>query len=390
MLKKPTQEKPPHENVSMAERVTSLRKGAETSRRVAAEGGRAPARSGRQLVRWGLIGLGPLLVLVAAAWFYATSGRYVSTDDAFVKTDLVSINAQVPGQVAAVYLKNNQSVKAGQLLFELDPRSYQIALDQAEANLANVRSQIAALRANYLEKLAMLKNAQETVQFQQREYDRQVKLRSSGVASEQKVDEARRAYENAQRGMDVVREQMAAIEAQLGGDVNKPTEELATYRAALARRDDAALALSRTKVLAPADGVVANVTLRPGDYVNAGTPVFSLAELGHTWIEANFKETELTHVRPGQEATVTVDTYPGLTWKARVESLSPASGNEFSLLPAQNSSGNWVKVVQRIPVRLATEPQPDAPQLRAGMSVVVDIDTGPHHPAWLAKLEKLI
>ena len=155
---------------------------------------------------------------------------------------------------------------------------------------------------------------------------------------------------------------MAAIQAQLGGDVNKPTEELATYRAALARRDDAALALSRTKVVAPAAGVVANVTLRPGDYISTGTPVFSLAEIGHTWIEANFKETELTHVVPGQEATVTVDTYPGITWKARVESLSPASGNEFSLLPAQNSSGNWVKVVQRIPVRLALEPQPGAPQ----------------------------
>jgi membrane fusion protein (multidrug efflux system) len=132
------------------------------------------------------------------------------------------------------------------------------------------------------------------------------------------------------------------------------------------------------------------VTLRPGDYIGTGTPVFSLAEIGHTWIEANFKETELTHVVPGQEATVTVDSYPGITWKAHVDSLSPASGNEFSLLPAQNSSGNWVKVVQRIPVRLAIEPQPGAPQLRAGMSVVAEIDTGPHHPAWLQHLLNLI
>ncbi len=390
MLKKPTQEKPAQDSVAAADRITSLRKGADAARPVAVEGGRAPAGSRRQLVRWGLIGLGPLLVLIAAAWFYVTSGRYVSTDDAFVKTDLVSINAQVPGQVAAVHVHNNQSVAAGQLLFEIDPRSYQIALDQAEANLGDVQSQVAALRANYLEKFAMLKNAQESVQFQQREYNRQTNLRSSGVASEQKVDEARRALDNAQRQMDVVRQQLSAIEAQLGGDVNKPTEELAIYRAALARRDDAALALSRTKIVAPAPGVVANVTLRPGDYVKAGAPVFSLAEIGHTWIEANFKETELTHVQPGQEATVTVDTYPGFTWHARVDSLSPASGNEFSLLPAQNSSGNWVKVVQRIPVRLAIEPEPNAPQLRAGMSVIVDIDTGPHHPAWLAKLEKLL
>jgi membrane fusion protein (multidrug efflux system) len=385
MLKKKTPE-----NLSMAERITSLRKNADAARPVSVDGARPPAASRRQLVRWGLIGLGPLVVLIAAAWFYVTGGRYVSTDDAFVKTDLVSINAQVPGQVTGLYVHNNQSVDAGQLLFELDPRSYQIALDQAEANLINVKSQIDSLRANYLEKAAMLKNAEETVQFQQREYNRQANLRSSGVASEQKVDEARRAYDNAQQQTDVVRQQMAAIQAQLGGDVNKPTEELATYRAALARRDDAALALSRTKVVAPAAGVVANVTLRPGDYIGTGTPVFSLAEIGHTWIEANFKETELTHVVPGQEATVTVDSYPGITWKAHVDSLSPASGNEFSLLPAQNSSGNWVKVVQRIPVRLAIEPQPGAPQLRAGMSVVAEIDTGPHHPAWLQHLLNLI
>jgi membrane fusion protein (multidrug efflux system) len=385
MLKKQTPE-----NLSMADRITSLRKNADATRPHAVDGARAPAGSRRQLVRWALIGIGPLVVLLAAMWFYVTGGRYVSTDDAFVKTDLVAINAQVTGQVTGLYVQNNQSVTAGQLLFELDPRSYQIALDQAEANLTNVKSQIEALRANYLEKAAMLKNAEETVQFQQREYNRQTNLRSSGVASEQKVDEARRAYDNAQRQTDVVRQQMAAIQAQLGGDVNKPTEELATYRAAVARRDDAVLALSRTKVFAPAAGIVANVTLRPGDYINAGTPVFSLAEIGHTWIEANFKETELTHVLAGQEATVTVDTYPGTTWKARVESLSPASGNEFSLLPAQNSSGNWVKVVQRIPVRMAIEAQPNGPQLRAGMSVVVEIDTGPHHPVWLQHLLRLI
>lgn len=382
--------KPVQKDVSMSERITSLRKGADTARPIAVEGGPASGRSRRQLVRWGLIVLGPLLVLLAAGWFYVTGGRYVSTDDAFVKTDLVSINAQVSGQVTGLYVQNNQTVNAGQLLFEIDPQSYQIALDQAEANLTNVRSQIAALRANYLEKAALLKNAEETVQFQQREYNRQVNLRSSGVASEQKVDDARHGFENAQRQAEVVRQQMAAIEAQLGGDVTKPMEQLAIYRAALARRDDAALALSRTKVFAPGAGVVANVTLRPGDYINAGAPVFSLAELGHTWIEANFKETELTHVLTGQTAAITVDSFPGVTWTGHVESLSPASGNEFSLLPAQNSSGNWVKVVQRIPVRVAIDAQPGAPQLRAGMSVDVEIDTGPHHPAWVAWLENHI
>jgi len=346
-----------------------------------------PRRSRRQLIRWTLIGAGPILVLLVAGWFYVTSGRYVSTDDAFVKTDLVNVSAQVSGQVVAVNVTNNQPVAAGDPLFEIDPASYQIALNQADADLTNVAAQIAALRASYLEKSANLRNVEDMIQFQQREFNRQTNLRSSGVASEQKVDEARRALDNALRQADVVRQQMAAIQAQLGGDVTKPTEEMALYRAALARRNDAALALARTKVVAPAAGVVANVTLRPGNFVTAGTAVFSLAEIDHTWVDAFFKETDLTHVVAGQRATVTVDAYPGITWTAKVESLSPASGNEFSLLPAQNSSGNWVKVVQRIPVRLAIDPQPNAPQLRAGMSVMAEIDTGPHHPRWLVALE---
>jgi membrane fusion protein (multidrug efflux system) len=345
--------------------------------------------SRRQLIRWTLIGAGPLLVLIVAAWYVLTTGRYVGTDDAFVKTDVASISAQVPGQVIAVHVQNNQRVNAGDPLFEIDPASYQISLAQAEADLANVVSQVAAMRASYFEKAAQIKDAEDRIQFQQREFNRQSGLRTSGVASEQKVDEAKRALDNAQRQAEMMRQQMVATAAQLGGDVNTPTEQIPGYRAALARRDDAALALSRTRVTAPADGVLANVTLRPGQYVLAGSPVFSLAETGHTWFEANFKETDLTHVVAGQPATVTVDTYPGVTWPAHVESLSPASGNEFSLLPAQNSSGNWVKVVQRIPVRLSVDQPANGPPLRAGMSVYVEIDTGPHHPHWLTKLTQL-
>jgi membrane fusion protein, multidrug efflux system len=375
----------------MSDRITALRpKTADTPLAAGERRARAPAGSRRALLRWGLIALGPLLVVLVAGYFYLTSGRYSSTDDAFVKTDVVSVNAQVAGQVTAVHVGNNQQVTEGQLLFELDPRSYQIALMQAEADLTNVSSQVAALRANYQEKAAMLRNAEEAIQYQQREYNRQVNLRSSGVASEQKVDEVRRAFDAAQRQADVIRQQMAALQAQLGGDVAKPTEELAVYRAALARRDDAALALSRCKVVAPAAGTLANVTLRPGDYVSAGAPVFALAESGHMWVDAHFKETDLTYVRQGQPATVTVDAYPGRVWQAHVDSISPASGNEFALLPAQNSSGNWVKVVQRIPLRVSIAAQPDAPPLRAGMSVQVEIDTGPHHPAWFAKLENLL
>jgi membrane fusion protein (multidrug efflux system) len=335
------------------------------------------AGSRRRTIRWGLMALGPLLVVLVGAWWYLTSGRYVATDDAFVKTDLASISAQVPGQVAAVYVRNNQAVETGQPLFEIDPSSYRIALDQAEANLAMTRDRIASLRANYREKQAMLRSAQDTTAHNQREYDRQSRLRTTGASSQQQFEQAQLALQQAQRNEDAIRQQMSALEAQLGGNVDTPTEQLGAYRAALAQRDDAALALARTKIVAPSAGVLANVTLRPGDYITPGQPIFNLAETSNTWVEANFKETQLANVAPGQPATITVDTYPGKTWHATVESLSPASGNEFSVLPAENSSGNWIKVVQRIPVRVAIEPQPGAPTLRAGMSVTVEIDTKP-------------
>lgn len=331
--------------------------------------------SRRKLIRWGLIGLGPLLVLAVGAWMYFAGGRYVSTDDAFVKTDLVAIGAQVPGQIATVAVRNNERVAAGQVLFTLDDASYRAALAEAEANLARAREQIAALRANWHERDAALKAAQEAAAFRQREYDRQQKLRQSGAVSEKQLDQVRHDYEQAQRNADAVRQQMAAIQAQLGGDIETPTEDLALYRAALAKRDDARIALDRTAVKAPAPGIVANVSIRPGEYVTPGQPVFSLAEIDNLWVEANFKETQLTKVADGQRATVSVDAYPATVWNAVVESVSPASGNEFSVLPAENSSGNWVKVVQRIPVRLALVPQANAPQLRAGMSVTVEIDT---------------
>jgi membrane fusion protein (multidrug efflux system) len=330
----------------------------------------------RRLIRLVLLTVGPLLVVIASAWVYLAGGRYVSTDDAYVKTHLISINAQVAGQVTAVNVRNNQRVAAGDPLFEIDPASYQIALAQAEADLANTSSQIASLRASYLEKTAMLRNAEANIRFQQTEYNRQTQLQATGNAAQQRVDQAKVNLEQAQQQADVARQQMAGIQAQLGGDVNAAVETTPQYKAALARRDNAALALSRTRIVAPTAGVVANVTLRPGDYIGSGVPIFSLAEADQVWIDANFKETDLTHVTAGQAATIKVDTYPGITWTAKVESISPASGGEFSILPAQNSSGNWVKVVQRIPVRLVIDPRPDAPQLRAGMSVSTTIDTG--------------
>ncbi len=356
----------------------------------------------RRLTRWGLLVLGPLAVILVTGWYYVTGGRYISTDDAYVKTDVAAVNAQVSGRVLALDVRDNQPVTAGQLLLTIDPgsynlllpttpRSYSLAYTAAAANLAQVADQIAALRANYVGKEAALHQTQETITFLTREFQRQSNLAGHGYASEQAYDTAHHNLVQAQAQADIIRQQMAAIQAELGGNIATPTKDLPQYQAALALRDDADQALKLTKVYAPAAGIVTNVTLRPGDYINAGAPLFSLAEIRHTWVTGNFKETELTYVKQGQPATVTVDAYPGVVWHAKVESLSPASGDVFSLLPPQNATGNWVKVVQRIPVRLEVENKAGMPQLRAGMSVTAEIDTHHHRylPAFLAKIAGL-
>ncbi len=339
------------------------------------------SRARRPLVRIGLLLLAPLALLIGGGYYYITGGRYVSTEDAYIRTDMVRINAQISGQVSAVDVANNQKVAAGQVLFRIDPATYQIALDQASAALAAVPDKIAALRAAYQAREAELKAAEETVAFRQSEFMRQKNMLVRGATSQQSFDAAQHGLVVAEQQVAVVQGQIAEVLAQLAGKVNAPVTDYPLYREALARRDQAALNLSYTVVRAPAAGIVTRVPeIRPGDFVQAGVPLFSLAETGHVWVRADFKETALTHVVPGQDATVTVDTYPGRTWKAKVESISPATGSEFSLLPPQNSSGNWVKVVQRIPLRLDIVPATNGPVLRAGMSVVATIDTKHHYP----------
>ena len=195
------------------------------------------------------------------------------------------------------------------------------------------------------------------------------------IVAQTQLDEAHHNLTVAEQQLPALQQELAGLLARLAGKPDIAPERHPRYLAAAAARDQAALDLDHTAITAPADGTVANLTLRPGDYVKTGTPVFSLVEAGHAWVEANFKETDLTYVRAGQPATLSVDTYPGTVWQARVESIGPASGSEFALLPPQNSTGNWIKVVQRIPVRLAIDNPDPAQPLRAGMSVVVDIDT---------------
>jgi membrane fusion protein (multidrug efflux system) len=336
-----------------------------------------PRRGRRSLIRWALLVGVPLAALAIGGFIYATGGRFVGTDDAFTKADTVPVSADVSARVVAIEVHDNQPVAAGQVLFRLDDEAFRLALAKAENKLAQTRNDILGQQATYRQKAADLHSAEAQLSFAQSDYARQAALAAQGYAAKAKLDDTRRALDMARQQADGDRQAMAALAAQLGGDPEKSVDQQAAYLQALAERDQAALDLRHTVVRAPADGTVGQVpSLQVGMYLNAGVQAFTLVRTNNLWVEANMKETDLTYVRPGQSATVTIDTYPDRSWKAKVTSISPASGNELSILPAQNATGNWVKVVQRIPVRLELEPMPGNPPLSAGMSAVVEIDTG--------------
>ncbi len=334
----------------------------------------------RRLTRIALLVLGPLVVLLAAGYFYATGGRYVETDDAFVKADKTTVSTDVAGRVVQVMVKENAVVKVDQPLFKLDDETYRLALARAEANVGNVRNNIEALVASYAEKQVALKQAQDTVDYASRDFARNLGLQKQGVVAESKFDDSQHGLDMARRQVAIIQQQLANILAQLGGDPTLAVDRYPQLLQAEAERDQAALDLRHCVIYAPANGIVSNVTVQPGDYLKVGNPVFSLVLSDQPYIEANFKETELTHMHVGQAATLTVDTYPDSTWNVSVASISPATGAEFSVLPPQNASGNWVKVVQRIPVRFAILHRPGDPPLRAGMSVTIEVDTGYRRP----------
>jgi membrane fusion protein (multidrug efflux system) len=331
-----------------------------------------------------LLLLGPVALAVVAGYLYLTSGRYVSTDDSYVRFNKVQISSDVAGRIVAVAITENERVKKDQLLFAIDDEPYRIALMRTEAALAAARNDIDAMRAAYRQKAAHVKAAQASADYMQREAERQRKLAQQNISSESKVDEALRSAEVARQQAAAMQQELAQALANLGGSLDLPVDQQARVQQAVAARDQAALDLRHTRVLAPADGIVANVDPRPGQYLTVGQPMCSLVEGGSLYIEANLKETELTHVKPGDEATVTVDTFPGRLWHARVVSVGAGTGSEFSILPPQNATGNWVKIQQRLPVRLHILPEEDVSALRAGLSVSVEIDT--RHETALAGL----
>jgi membrane fusion protein (multidrug efflux system) len=332
-------------------------------------------RMGRRIARIALMVLGPLVLALAGGYYYVSGGRYVVTENAYVKADKIAISTNVVGRVVQVAVSEHDRVEPGQLLFRLDEQPFQIALDRAEAQIGNINQEIEAMRALYRQKQAELKVTQKDLAYFKREFGRQKELTARGVVSKSRFDRARRNLDTAGEKVLAIRQEIARVLASLGGDPKLPIDQHPKMLEALTQRHRTALELSWTVVRAPAAGIVTNNGLQVGEYVKEGSPIFSLVVVDGMWIEANLKETELTHVEIGQRATIKVDTYPDRSWPVTVESISPATGAEFSLLPPQNASGNWVKVVQRVPVKLKLVDAGNGPPLRAGMSVIVEIDT---------------
>jgi membrane fusion protein, multidrug efflux system len=322
---------------------------------------------------------GPVLVLLAAAAFYLLGGRYVSTDDAYVQAARVDVSTDVAGRVSEIDVRDNQFVHKGQILFQLDRPRFLIAVADAKAQLAQAQLKVPSLFATYRQRQADETAAQTALAYQSREMARQTQLQGEGISSRAQLDQARSNFQSAQAQLAAAQQQVASALADLGGDPAAPADTQPVVRQGQAALDHANLDLSYTVIRAPSDGIVTKVEqIQVGDHVNAATPLFALISRRDIWVEANFKETDLTYMRPGQHATFSVDAYPGRRFTGTVTSTSPGTGSSFSLLPPENSSGNWVKVVQRLPVRLAIDPGDDNVPLAAGMSVGVEVDTEHH------------
>ncbi len=323
----------------------------------------------------------PLALALGGAYFWLTGGRYQETENANLRQARVTVSAEAAGRIVEVDIADNATVKSGDKLFVVDPEPYRIALSQADAALAAARLNVDQLRAAYGQAVAQERVAASEVTYLQSQYDRAADLAKKGISAQSALDEAERDLARAEEQHRAAQQGIESARAALGGDPDIVTDKHPSVLAAQSARDKAAFDLAQTTVRAPSDGVISQAaSFKVGQFVSVGTPLFSLVETGDTWVEANFKETQLTHMRPGQTAEVVLDTYPDVTFTATVQSIGAGTGAEFSLLPAQNATGNWVKVTQRIPVRhkLDTTGKSDVP-VKTVMSATVSVDTNVSH-----------
>lgn len=333
----------------------------------------APKKSWRRPLMFALLPM----ALIVGGYFYVTGGAVMSTDNAYVQADMVGLSTDVAGIVTQVLVHDNQKVAKGDILFKLDPLQFQLALDRAEARIGNTRNDLVALQASYRNMQAQVEQAQKDVDFNMVNFQRQEQLIANNFTPKATYDAARNTLQGSQQKLASLQQQLAGLAANLNGDPDAAIESHPKYKDAVAARNEAARQLAHTVVRAPFAGIVTNVpSLQPGQYLAAAATGFNIVSTDHVWVQASPKETELTYVKPGQKATVEIDSYPGQQWTGTVDSISPASASSFSLLPAENTSGNWVKVVQRIPMRVSVANAPGKPQLRVGMSVELSVATG--------------
>ncbi|WP_371367966.1 HlyD family secretion protein [Pseudomonas sp. QL9] len=325
----------------------------------------------------------PLLLAAAGYAYHSANQPFVSTDNAYARVARTSVNARISGQVVEIAVEDNQRVRKGQLLFRINPEPFQITVDRAEAQLANARLRIEGLKASYRQQQADLQGAREMADFDQKEFARKQALVASQFVSQAIYDRANTDLKVARQRIASIEQQIANTVVALSGNPNIDVDSHPTVREAKAQLDEARLYLSYTSVYAPDDGIVAKVDdLQVGNYLNNGAPAFALLSSSKVWVEANFRETEVTHMRPGQVASISLDTYPDHRFKAHVVSMSPGAGSDFALLPPENATGNWVKVVQRVPVRLELDEVDPFLPLYSGISATVKVDTGYSAPWW--------
>ncbi len=326
---------------------------------------------------------GVVVVALVAAVLWMSGGRYVSTDNAYIRAPKLMVATDISGVVSHVDVREGQAVQKGDILFGIDPAPFRIAVENTKAQLAQTVLNLESMKQDYKRMLSDIAAQQSQVELAKVTNDRAASLIKTGSTTAVNFDQARYAYNAAQSQHQSLEEQAKVLLSKLGGNPDAPVTLHPSYLQTKATADEAQRQLDHTVIRAPFDGIVTQVDqLQPGAYMVAATAGMSssgavaLVGTGEMWIDANFKETDLTWARAGNAVEVSVDTYPGLVWTGQIASISPASGSEFSILPAQNSSGNWVKVVQRIPVRIVLDQKKDGPALRAGMSVNATIDTG--------------
>jgi membrane fusion protein, multidrug efflux system len=334
----------------------------------------APRRRG---ARFFLIVVVPVLAVVFGTYWWLSGGRYVSTDNAYVGADKALITPQVTGPIVAVHVVEGQRVSIGDPLFDIDPEPYRTAVALAQSRVAAAQVEFANLRAAYPSNEDQIKMGQEAVDLRKADYDRKTALVASRAGTRADADTSAAALVQAQEILEFVREQQEVTKVKLGGGANTSIETFPAYMQAKAQLDDAERNLRNTVVRAPIPGIATQVAqIELGRVAPAGQAVFAIVANTGLWVDANPKESDLTYVHVGEPATVTIDTFPGREWRGKVSSIAPGTGAQFAILPPQNASGNWVKVVQRIPLRFAFDDDQDVSELRAGMSAIVSIDTG--------------